>query len=85
MQKLRESGEYYLQAKGRTDDRDLAKKLASYAANAFVHCGEFSKAGELFKEIKNFRYSGECFKRAKKYENAVLAFEAADIFFIYNL
>ncbi len=71
-----------MQAKAVTDDRELAKKFTSYAANTFVGCGEFIKAGELFMEIGEFRNAGECFKRAKKYDIAVTAFAIAHILVI---
>ena len=78
MRKFRDSADLYLQAHVHPE-KDTDKKLNVFAANIYIKCNEFTKAGEIFLAEGEFSKAGECFRVVKRFDKAVHCFEKASI------
>eukprot|EP00026_Physarum_polycephalum_P000228 Phypoly_transcript_00228.p1 GENE.Phypoly_transcript_00228~~Phypoly_transcript_00228.p1 ORF type:complete len:1460 (+),score=271.79 Phypoly_transcript_00228:484-4380(+) len=77
LNRFHQAAELYLQAHVHPE-KESDKKLNLFAANLFIRCKEFVKAGEIFLAEADFMKAGECFKAAKKFEKAATCFEKAN-------
>jgi tetratricopeptide (TPR) repeat protein len=79
LDKFHQSADLYLRAHVHPE-KETDKKLNSFAANLYIRCKEFAKAGEIFLAEADYLKAGECFKAAKKFEKAAICFEKASIY-----
>lgn len=76
--KFRESADLFMQANAHPAN-ETDKKLNKIAAKLFIRCQDWTKAADIFITEGEFSQAGECFRNAKKYDTAATCYAKVSI------